>query len=204
MLPSEIIEYNTKINQYRKLLKSSNIFYPIRLEKLIILSANNTTLRNALLLRNEALEIALNSKAKILELEKILKETNLERKKILIFTAYTKLAYTISNRFLIPVITHRTKNEERIEILEGFRKGQYKVIVTTKVLDEGTDISDVNMGIILSGSGSKREFVQRLGRLLRPKNTKEDVAELIEIVSSDTSEIYSSNKRNTGIKKRIK
>jgi superfamily II DNA or RNA helicase len=71
-------------------------------------------------------------------------------------------------------------------------------------LDEGTDISDVNMGIILSGSGSKREFVQRLGRLLRPKNTKEDVAELIEIVSSDTSEIYSSNKRNTGIKKRIK
>jgi len=204
MLPSEIIEYNNKINQYRKLLKSSNIFYPIKLEKLVILSANNTALRNALLLRNEALDIALNSKAKILELEKILKETNLERKKILIFTAYTKLAYTISNRFLIPVITHRTKNEERIQILEGFRKGQYKVIVTTKVLDEGTDISDVNMGIILSGSGSKREFVQRLGRLLRPKNTKEDVAELIEIVSSDTSEIYSSNKRNTGIKKRIK
>lgn len=202
MLPEEIIEYNNKINQYKKLLKSSNIFYPIRLEKLIILSANNTTLRNALLLRNEALEIAFNSKAKILELEKILKDTNLERKKILIFTVHTKLAYTISNRFLIPVITHRTKNEERTEVLEGFRKGQYKIIVTTKVLDEGTDISDVNMGIILSGSGSKREFVQRLGRLLRPKNTKEDVAELIEIVSSDTSEIYTSNKRNTGIKRR--
>ena len=38
MLPSEIIEYNNKINQYRKLLKSSNIFYPIKLEKLVILS----------------------------------------------------------------------------------------------------------------------------------------------------------------------
>ena len=62
--------------------------------------------------------------------------------------------------------------------------------MTTKVLDEGTDISDVNMGIILSGTGSKREFVQRLGRLLRPKNNRENVAELIEIVSSDTSEIY--------------
>ena len=97
----------------------------------------------------KSLEIAFNSKAKILELEKILKETNLERKKILIFTVHIKLAYTISNRFLIPVITHRTKNEERTEILKGFRKGQYKIIVTTKVLDEGTDISDVNMGIIL-------------------------------------------------------
>ena len=53
-------------------------------------------------------------------------------------------------------------------------------------------------------SGSKREFVQRLGRLLRPKKHNEDVAELIEIISSDTSETYTSNKRNTGIKKRAK
>ena len=53
MLPEEIIEHNNKINQYKKLLKSSNIFYPIKLEKLIMLSANDTTLRNALLLRNE-------------------------------------------------------------------------------------------------------------------------------------------------------
>ena len=103
------------------------------------------------MLRNEALEIALNSKAKILELEKILKEKDLKRKIIIIFTIHTKLAYTISNRFLIPVITHRTKNEERNEILKGFKKGRYKIITTTKVLDEGTDIPDVNTGIILSG-----------------------------------------------------
>ena len=201
MLPEEVIQYNNKIEEYRKILKDCNIFYPIKLEKLIILSSNNSKLRKALLLRNEALEIALNSKAKILELEKILKEKDLDSKKIIIFTIHTKLAYTISNRFLIPVITHRTKNEERNEILEGFKKGRYRIITTTKVLDEGTDIPDANTGIILSGTGSKREFVQRLGRLLRPKNNREDVAELIEIISSDTSETYTSNKRNTGIKK---
>jgi superfamily II DNA or RNA helicase len=204
MLPDEVIRYNNKILEYKKLLKSCGIFYPIKLEKLVILSGNNTQLRKALLLRNEALEIALNSRAKILELEKILKEIDLERKKIIIFTIHTKLAYDISNRFLIPVITHRTKNDERNEILEGFRKGFYKTLVTTKVLDEGTDVQDVNMGIILSGTGSKREFIQRLGRLLRPKNIKEDVAELVEIISSDTSETYTSNKRNTGIKRRVK
>jgi superfamily II DNA or RNA helicase len=201
MLPEEVIHYNNKILEYRKILKDCNIFYPIKLEKLVILSSNNSKLRKALLLRNEALEIALNSKAKILELEKILKEKDLDSKKIIIFTIHTKLAYTISNRFLIPVITHRTKNEERNEILEGFKKGRYRIITTTKVLDEGTDIPDANTGIILSGTGSKREFVQRLGRLLRPKNNREDVAELIEIISSDTSETYTSNKRNTGIKK---
>jgi superfamily II DNA or RNA helicase len=204
MLPEEITQYNNRIFEYKKLLKSCGIPYPIKLEKLVILSSNNTKLREALLLRNEALEIALNSKAKILELEKILKELDLKRKKIIIFTIHTKLAYSISNRFLIPVITHKTKNDERNEILEGFRKGIYRILVTTRVLDEGTDVQDVNMGIILSGTGSKREFIQRLGRLLRPKDTKEDIAELIEIISSDTSETYTSNKRNTGIKRRVK
>jgi len=203
MLPEEIIQYNSKMNEYKKLLRDSGIFYPLRLEKLIILSSNNNKLRKALLLRKGALEIALNSNAKILELEKILKENEIERK-IIIFTLHVKLAYTISNRFLIPVITHRTKNEERNEILQGFKKGKYRIIVTTRVLDEGTDIPDANTGIILSGTGSKREFVQRLGRLLRPKNDREEVAELIEIISSDTNEIFTSNKRNTGIKKRIK
>jgi superfamily II DNA or RNA helicase len=202
MLPHEIIHYKNKINEYKKLLRDAGIFYPIRLEKLIILSSNNNDLRKALLLRNEALEISLNSKAKILELEKILRENNLGRK-IIIFTIHTKLAYTISNRFLIPVITHRTKNEERNEILDGFKNGKYRIITTTKVLDEGTDIPDANTGIILSGTGSKREFVQRLGRLLRPKDNKDDVAELIEIISSDTSEISTSNRRNTGIRKSI-
>src|SRR5919112_477938 len=203
MLPNEVILYKSKINEYKKTLKDAGIFYPIRLEKLIILSSNNNELRKALLLRNEALEIALNSKAKVLELEKILEKDCLERK-IIIFTIHTKLAYTISNRFLVPVITHRTKNEERNEILDGFKNGRYRIITTTKVLDEGTDIPEANTGIILSGTGSKREFVQRLGRLLRPKDNKDDVAELIEIISSDTSEISRSNRRNTGIRKSIK
>lgn len=100
---------------------------------------------------------------------------------------------------MIPVITHRTKNEERNEILEKFKKGLYRIVVTTKVLDEGTDVPDANLGIILSGTGSKREFVQRLGRLLRPKKNVENVADLIEIISSDTSEIFTSNRRNKGI-----
>ncbi|HKR73450.1 MAG TPA: DEAD/DEAH box helicase family protein, partial [Candidatus Nitrosocosmicus sp.] len=198
MLPHEMVRYNRTLYEYKQLLKESKIYYPIRLEKLIILSATNVNLRKALLLRNEALDIALNSQAKIIELEKIL-ENHLSEK-IIIFTVHTKLAYSISNRFLIPVITHKTKNEERNEILERFKKGRYRVIVTTKVLDEGTDVPDANMGIILSGTGSKREFIQRLGRLLRPKKDIENLANLIEIISSDTSEVFTSSRRNKGIR----
>ena len=197
MLPDEILQYKRRIFQYNQLLKEAKIFYPIRLERLIMLSGNNSNLRKALLLRNEAVDIALNSYAKIVELEKILKHHAIE--KTIIFTVHTKLAYIISDRFLVPVITHRTKNEERNEILEKFKRGLYRVIVTTKVLDEGTDVPDANVGIILSGTGSKREFVQRLGRLLRPKKDVENMANLIEIISSDTSEIFTSNRRNKGI-----
>jgi len=199
MLPQEIVRYNKALYEYKQLLKESKIYYPIRLERLIILSAANVNLRKALLLRNEALDIALNSQAKIIELERILE--NHQSEKIIIFTVHTKLAYSISNRFLIPVITHKTKNEERNEILDKFKKGRYRVIVTTKVLDEGTDVPDANMGIILSGTGSKREFIQRLGRLLRPKQDIENLANLVEIISSDTSEVFTSSRRNKGIKK---
>ncbi|PSO05107.1 hypothetical protein B9Q13_02860, partial [Candidatus Marsarchaeota G2 archaeon ECH_B_SAG-G16] len=66
-------------------------------------------------------------------------------------------------------------------------------IVTSKVLDEGVDVPDASVGIILSGTGSKREYVQRLGRLLRKKDGK--VARLIEVVSSGTLEVSTASRR---------
>ena len=51
-----------------------------------------------------------------------------------------------------------------------------RAIVTSKVLDEGIDVPEASLGIILSGSGSSRELVQRLGRLLRKKEGKGKVS----------------------------
>jgi superfamily II DNA or RNA helicase len=65
--------------------------------------------------------------------------------------------------------------------------------VTSKVLDEGIDVPDASLGVILSGTGSKREFVQRLGRLLRKVEGKE--AKLIEIISRSTAETKVSTRR---------
>ena len=61
-------------------------------------------------------------------------------------------------------------------------------------MDEGIDVPDAQLGILVSGTGSSREFVQRLGRLLRPKNDNQQ-ARLIEIVSSGTSETLTSKRR---------
>jgi superfamily II DNA or RNA helicase len=57
------------------------------------------------------------------------------------------------------------------------------------------------LGIIVSGTGSSREFIQRLGRLLRPKPDSNKKAKLIEIISSGTREIGTSTKRKKALNK---
>ena len=162
-----------------------------------MISGKNQNARNALLARNKAFDIALNSQSKIEELAKILTENS--DKKTIIFTQHNKLVYLISDRFLIPFITHKSNKQEREDALNGFREGRYRVLVTSKVLDEGVDVPDAELGIIVSGSGSKREFIQRLGRLLRIKPNSKN-AKLIEIISSGTSEINTSIRRKQALK----
>ena len=167
-------------------------------KRLIMISSKNIMARRALMGRNKAIEIALNSKSKMNEIRKILVEN--KDIKTIIFTQHNKLVYEISNVFLIPFITHKSSKEEREDVLTGFKDGRYKAIVTSKVLDEGIDVPDAQLGILVSGTGSSREFIQRLGRLLRPKNDNKQ-AILIEIVSSGTSEALTSERRHRNIMK---
>jgi superfamily II DNA or RNA helicase len=78
-------------------------------------------------------------------------------------------------------------------MLAAFRGGELPVLVTSKVLNEGIDVPEAGVGVVVSGSGSVREHVQRLGRLLRPAAGK--VAVLYEIVSAGTAEAYTSERR---------
>ncbi len=113
--------------------------------------------------------------------------------RVLLFTERNDAAYELSRRFLVPVITHQTQVTERGEILRGFADGTYGVIATSRVLNEGVDMPDASVGIVLSGSGSVREHVQRLGRILRKREGKQAV--LYEIVAADTAEELTSRRR---------
>ena len=174
-------------------MNSNNAF-----KRLIMMSTKNTMARRALVARNNAIDIALNSRSKMDAIRQILGEN--KDIKTIIFTQHNKLVYEISNDFLIPFITHKSSKEEREDVLTGFKDGRYKAIVTSKVLDEGIDVPDAQLGILVSGTGSSREFIQRLGRLLRPKNDNNE-ARLIEIVSSGTSETLTSERRHRNIEK---
>jgi superfamily II DNA or RNA helicase len=124
-------------------------------------------------------------------LEQLLHQHRQER--TLIFTQDNHTAYEVSRRFLVPVITHHTKPKERVQILQGLRDGVFRAVATSKVLNEGVDVPEANVAIILSGSGSVREHVQRLGRILRRAAGKQ--ALLYEVVSSSTGEQWVSQRR---------
>ena len=169
---------------------------PADFQKLVMRSGRDPNARRALLARNKAKDIAYNSISKIGKLSEILGKQS--GSKIFIFTEHNKLVHRISRQFLIPSVTYRTTSKERSETLDRFRSGVYRAVVTSKVLDEGIDVPDADVGIILSGTGSSRAFIQRLGRILRKKEGKEAV--LYEIVSAETSEVNTARRRKRPLK----
>jgi superfamily II DNA or RNA helicase len=113
--------------------------------------------------------------------------------RILVFTADNATVYQIARQFLVPAITHQTKAKERRTILQRFHSGEYPIVVTSQVLNEGVDVPAASVGIVLSGTGTIRENVQRLGRLLRKHGDKQAV--LYEVVARGTAEEYTSDRR---------
>ena len=161
-------------------------------QRFIMATGRDPAAREALLARNHALKVALNSEAKLhLLAEKL---DDFRNEKVLIFTLHNELVYNISRRFLIPAITYQTPREERREILASFGSGKYRTIVTSQVLDEGVDVPDASVGIVLSGTGSTREYIQRLGRILRKVEGK--TARLVEIISRETIEAGIARRRH--------
>lgn len=147
--------------------------------------------RRALQAYHNQKRTALAHVAKIDKVAELLVEHSEDR--VIVFTNDNDSVYRISERLLAPSITHQTPLKERGEILERFREGTYSVVVTSKVLNEGVDVPEASVAIILSGTGSVREHVQRLGRILRRKGGKR--ARLYELVTADSVETFVSERR---------
>lgn len=162
-------------------------------KQFVMMSARSPRGRRAMLAHREAKDIALGTEGKIRVLADLLAQHYPER--TLIFTADNATVYRISQEFLIPAITHQTPVKERHEILQRFKRGEYKTLVASHVLNEGVDVPDAQIAIILSGTGSEREYIQRLGRVLRKGSDQNKLALLYEVVTENTSEEQTSNRR---------
>lgn len=196
MQPAERAAYEQERAIFRQFLNEKRISLSSLTgwQMFIIASAQSQAGRRAMMAYRESKRIALGTEAKLRVLSELLHRHRKER--VLIFTAENEMVYRISQEFLVPAITHQTGIKERRQWLEAFNEGTVLALATSKVLNEGVNIPDAAVAVVLSGSGSSREHIQRLGRILRKQPGKEAI--LYEVVTSDTTEEGISRRRSEG------
>ena len=193
LTPEERAEHDDERAIYREFLAKHAIRMstPRGFGEFVMRASRSAEGRRAMRAYRRQREIAFAASAKLAYVEHLLDLHKDDR--TILFTQDNATAHLIARRFLVPVITHQTRVTERSEILAGLAEGRYAAIATSKVLNEGVDVKEANVAIILSGSGSVREHVQRLGRILRKKDDK--FALLYEIVTARTTETFTSERR---------
>ncbi len=115
----------------------------------------------------------------------------------LVFAPDAITAYDVSREHLIPVIAADIGRRERACILEQFAAGDVRGIVSARVLNEGIDVPEAGVAILIGGSHSQREYVQRIGRVLRPAEGK--TAVVYELVTRGTNEILKARERRESL-----
>ncbi len=187
--------YDRLVQIRNAFLKEANIYLSSAQgwQRFVQASARSKAGRKAMLAHREAKAIAFGTEGKLRILADLLSQHHPER--TLIFTDDNATVYRISQEFLIPAITHQTPVKERHDVLTRFKQGEYKTLVASRVLNEGVDVPEASVAIVLSGTGSTREYIQRLGRILRKGKDPTKLALLYEVVAEDTSEEGVSRRR---------
>jgi superfamily II DNA or RNA helicase len=111
----------------------------------------------------------------------------------LVFVAHNETAYAIAREHLVMPLTSDIGRDERRATLERFRSGELRALVSAQVLNEGVDVPEAEIGIVVAGRMGEREHVQRVGRLLRPAPGKQ--ALVYELVVAQSGEVRQAERR---------
>jgi superfamily II DNA or RNA helicase len=193
LAPDEVAAYERARATYRAFIGRHRIAMgsPTGWSQFIALSARSREGRAAFAAWREQRRLALGCRMKFALLESLLLQHRDEQ--LLIFANDIDTVEHIARTWLIPSLTSETPGPERRATLAAFAEGRLGAIVTARVLNEGVDLPNARVGVVLSGTATVREHVQRLGRLLRKSGDKEAI--LYEIVTAGTSEELASERR---------
>lgn len=191
-------EFTAKISKMWN-LKDKNGDSALRLERLIEKRAN----------------IIKNASAKYEQLEHILDALQQENQieNLIIFVSPQQLSEVLAILARKGIVFHKltekegTKPEkrfgnksEREHIITKFKTGDYQAIVAIKCMDEGIDIPIANIGILMASSTNPREYIQRVGRIIRQSPNKK--AAFLYDICVDT--INSLDEDDTGLERKIR
>ncbi|MFW9875322.1 MAG: DEAD/DEAH box helicase, partial [Candidatus Thorarchaeota archaeon] len=128
-------------------------------------------------------------------LESLLKELGRDISHTIIYCSPNQIERVMNVVSKYGIIAHRFTMKEgttpeskyggisqRDFILNNFTEGKYRLLVSMRCLDEGVDIPSTKRAILMSSSGNPREYIQRIGRVIRRDESK-NVAEIYDFVT---------------------
>ncbi len=144
--------------------------------------------------RREKFRVSSENRNKLDTLMRLLKRH--EGQLVLVIGQYLRQLRRIAQVTGAPIITGKTKNEERAVLYEQFRTGEIRQLIVSKVGNFAIDLPDASVLIQVSGTfGSRQEEAQRLGRILRPK-ADNGHAHFYSLVTRDTlDQDYAQNRQ---------
>ena len=134
--------------------------------------------------------------------EVLMREKNGQLPKTIVFSQLKKTAAAVrkdlKKRGVEAAIYHSgLSSKDRQAMLADFKEGRVQVMVAVKALDEGVDVPDCEVAVILAGSSVKRQLIQRVGRVLRARPGKE--ARVYFIYAEGTKDIDWITKATEGL-----
>ena len=112
------------------------------------------------------------SRSKLSALKELYREESLQNDKLLIFHERIEVAeeiykFLVDNDFNAVIYHSEMGIQERVSAISAFKDGRANILVSCKALDEGFDVPNADTGIIVAGTSSVRQWIQRMGRILR-------------------------------------
>ncbi len=196
LTPGERAEYDALMTTFRDVMRRFARFHPgATWDEFAKAAARTDEGRRAIAAWHRARKITAFPQAKRAMVGALLARHRAAR--TIVFTADNPTAYAISRQHLIMPFTCDIKRKERERVLDLFKQGKLRALASAQVLNEGLDVPDAEVGIIVAGSKGEREHVQRVGRILRPRPGKR--ALVYELVVRSTAEVEQARKRRSAL-----
>lgn len=191
------VELNDEeLEEYKKLTN--------RIRKLSSFNTNSDEYQeNLKILLNIRANIGKNAESKIYYLEKIIK--NITIKDTIIFTSPAQIDDVLKLLHKYDITSHRFTEKqgtspekkygnisEREYLISKFKNGLYKSLVAIKCLDEGIDIPSAQTAILMSSSTNPREYIQRVGRVIRQSHEKNRAYIYDFVIAPNLDKIFDS------------
>jgi len=188
LTPSEEFAYKElteKVNKITKVLtskysglkKASHTNFVKLLNKLHE-KTGDELITSYIALLNQRKSIIHLSKSKLHALKWLFREEKLEREKVLIFHERIEIAehifkYLREIGYATGIYHSKMHVKERLMSISNFKDGKINILVACRALDEGFDVPAAETGVIVAGTSSVRQWIQRMGRILRKAPSKE-------------------------------